>query len=55
MATDAEFMIRYDRITESQLAAAFSQMKPIELVELREAFAKAKPIILRLAREVSDQ
>ena len=52
---DAEFMIRYDRITESQLGAAFSQMKPVELVELREAFAKAKPIILRLAREVSDQ
>lgn len=52
---DAAFMIRYDRITESQLGAAFSQMKPVELVELREAFAKAKPIILRLAREVSDQ
>jgi len=30
-----------------------SQMKPIELVELREAFARAKPIVLKLARELS--
>ena len=52
---DAEFMIRHDHITQSQLLEAFSQMKPIELVELRDAFAKAKPIILRLAHEVSDQ
>src|SRR5262245_52778185 len=43
---DAEFMIRQGHITESQLLEAFSQMKPIELVELRDAFAKAKPIIL---------
>ena len=50
---DAEFMIRYDRISESQLLEAFSQMKPIELVELRDAFAKAEPIILRLAREAN--
>lgn len=28
-------------------------MKPIELVELREAFATAKPIVLKLARENS--
>ena len=45
---DAEFMICYDRITESQILAAFSEMKPIELVKLRDAFEKAKPIILRL-------
>jgi hypothetical protein len=47
-------MIRYDRITEAQMLAAFSEMKPIELVELRDAFAKAKPITLRLAREASN-
>ena len=52
---DAEFMIHYDRITEPQLITAFAQMKPIEVVELREAFAKAKPTVLRLAREASDQ
>jgi hypothetical protein len=48
---DAEFMIRHDLITEAQLLEAFTQMKPIELVELRDAFAKARPVVLRLARE----
>ena len=52
---DAGFMIHHDRITESQLLAAFTQMKPIELVELRDAFAKAKPIILKLARAAGPQ
>ncbi len=32
---DAGFMIRHDRVTEGELIEAFSQMKPIELVELR--------------------
>ena len=50
---DAEFMIRHDHINEAQLLEAFSQMKPIELVELRETFAKARPIALKFAREVS--
>ncbi|MBE0541281.1 MAG: hypothetical protein IH623_07845 [Verrucomicrobia bacterium] len=49
--TDAEFMIRHDRITETQLLKAFAQMKPIELVELRDAFAKARPVILQFARQ----
>jgi hypothetical protein len=51
---DAEFMIRHDHITESQLLEAFAQMRTIELVELRDAFAKASPIALRLAQEVSN-
>jgi hypothetical protein len=42
-------MIRHDHITEPQLLEAFTQMKPIELVELRDAFAKAKPIVLKVA------
>ena len=33
---------------------AFSQMKPVELVELRDAFAKAKPVVLKLAAEISE-
>jgi hypothetical protein len=49
---DAGFMIRHDRITEAQLLEAFAQMKPIELVELRDTFAKARPAVLKLAREV---
>lgn len=48
---DAGFMIRQDRITEAQLLEASAQMKPIELVELRDAFSKAKPIVLQMARE----
>jgi len=48
---DAEFMIRHDHITEPQLLEAFAQMKPIELVELRDAFAKARPRVLNFARE----
>ncbi len=50
---DAGFMIRHDRIFEDQLMEALSQMKPIELVELRDAFARAKPIVLKLARDSS--
>jgi hypothetical protein len=49
---DAEFMIRHDCITEGQLLAAFTEMKPIELEELRDAFAKARPIVLKFAREI---
>jgi hypothetical protein len=48
---DAGFMIRHDRIKEAQLLQAFDEMKPIELVELRDAFKKARPIVLRMARE----
>lgn len=47
---DAAFMIRHDGISEGQLAEAFEQMKPIELVELRDVFKKARPIVLGFAR-----
>ena len=46
-------MIRHDRITEPQLREALAQMKPIELVELRDAFERAKPVVLKLARDNS--
>ncbi len=48
---DAEFLIRHDHISEAQLLEAFAQMKPIELVELRDAFARAKPTVLKLTQE----
>ncbi|MCW5551242.1 MAG: hypothetical protein KIS67_03645 [Verrucomicrobiae bacterium] len=48
---DAAFMIHHDRITEVQLCEAFTQMQPIKLVELQDAFAKAKPVVLQLARQ----
>jgi hypothetical protein len=52
---DAEFIIRHDRIMEPQLLEAFSQMKPIELVELRDAFERAEPGVLKMAREISGE
>ena len=51
--TDAQFLIHHNRIGETQLLEAFSQMGPIELPELRDAFAKAKPVILEMARTTS--
>lgn len=50
---DAEFMIRHDRITEAELMEAFAEMKPIGLVELRDAFARAQPAVLELARKAA--
>lgn len=47
---DAAFMIRHDRITAAQLEEAFIQMRPIELLELRDAFAKAKPLLLQFTQ-----
>jgi hypothetical protein len=47
---DAEFIIRHDHISEAQLLDAFAGMKPIQIAELREAFERAKPVILKLAR-----
>jgi len=52
---DVEFIIRHDRITEPQLVEAFSQMNPIALVELRDAFERAKPVVLNLARANSNE
>ena len=49
---DAEFMIQHDRITEAQLLEAFGQMRPIELVELRDAFERARPLVLKMAQAV---
>lgn len=52
---DAEFMIRHDRITEAQLMEACAKMKPIGLMELRDAFALAQPAVLELARKVATE
>ncbi len=51
---DAGFMIRHDRVTEPQLLDAFAQMKPIAPVELRDAFERAKPLVLKLARGIAE-
>lgn len=46
---DAKFLIGHDRITKAQLQEAFSQMNHIELVELRDSFKRAQPIVLGFA------
>lgn len=46
---DAKFMIEHDRITRAQLEEAFAVMNPVELVELRDAFAKARPVVTGFA------
>ncbi len=48
---DAKFMIERDKITRKQLEEAFSVMNPIELVELRDAFTKARPIVTGFASD----
>jgi hypothetical protein len=47
---DVEFIIRHDGITDAQLFEAFAQINPIPLAELRDAFERAKPIVLNVAR-----
>jgi hypothetical protein len=46
---DARFMIEQDRISRSQLTDAFQNMQPIELVELRDALGRARPLVLSFA------
>jgi hypothetical protein len=50
---DAQFMISRDHISEQELLAAFGEMKTIELVELRDAFARARPRVLDMVRKSS--
>jgi hypothetical protein len=52
---DAQFMIHHDCISEAQLLKAFEQMKPIQSVELRDAFVRAKPLILKAARDAATE
>lgn len=46
---DAAFLIRHDQITTVQLETAFASVVISDLVELREAFQRAKPAVLKLA------
>jgi len=47
---DAGFMIRYDNVTPEELEAAFAAVVIPDLVEFRDAFARAKPVVLGMAR-----
>jgi hypothetical protein len=48
---DAGFMIRHDHVTPEQLEAGFAAAVIPDLVEYRDAFARAKPVVLKLARD----
>ncbi len=50
---DAAFLIHHDRITTAQLEEAFAAAVIPELVELHDAFARAKPVVLKLALEMA--
>lgn len=50
---DAAFLLRHDRITPAQLDTAFEEAVIPDLVELHDAFARAKPVVLKLAKELT--
>ncbi len=45
---DIAFLIRHDGVTRSQLEETFQRARLPEVVELHDAFAKAKPLVLAL-------
>jgi hypothetical protein len=46
---DVAFMIRHDRVTAAQIEGAFAEIVIPDLVELRDAFERAKPRVRELA------
>jgi hypothetical protein len=48
---DVAFLIRHDRITPLQVESAMAEAVLPDLVELRDAFERAKPLVRELARQ----
>ncbi len=48
---DAAFLIRHERISTSQLQEAFRNANLTDIVELHDAFERARPIVLSVAAE----
>jgi len=48
---DAAFLIRHERISTSQLQEAFRNANLTDIVELHDAFERARPIVLAVAAE----
>ena len=48
---DVDFMIRHDRITQSQIEGAFRDAVIPEGVELNDAYERAKPTVLVIAQK----
>lgn len=47
---DVEFLVRYDCITGEQLEEAFREVQIPDIQELRDAFERARPVVLKLAK-----
>ena len=45
---DVAFLIQHDRITSAQIESAFAEAVIPDLIELREAFERAKPAVRKL-------
>jgi hypothetical protein len=52
---DIAFLIRHDHITLAQIESAFTEAVISDLVELRDAFERAKPRVRELAREAASE
>jgi hypothetical protein len=50
---DIEFLITHDRVTPEQIEGAFKEAVIPDLVELRDAFERAKPVVRALAEKLS--
>jgi hypothetical protein len=50
---DIAFLVRHDRITPAQIENAFSEAVIPDLVELRDAFERAKPLVRELTRTIA--
>ena len=50
---DVDFMIRHDRITLAQIEAAFRDAVIPDSIELRDAYDRARPTVLALARKAA--
>ena len=48
---DIAFLIRHDHLTLAQIEIAFAEAVIPDLVELRDAFERAKPLVRELARK----
>ena len=46
---DIDFLIRHDRLTQSQIEGAFAEAVIPDNQELRDAFDRARPTVLTLA------
>lgn len=49
--SDVAFMIRHDSVTEEQIEEAFRDAVIPDMVELRDAFERAKPVVRKLVSD----